>query len=627
MDSKELYAGAGKATISLSVADFPSTWTYIPLHDNLHVRVLILDNGEEVCLVSLELLDVTEHLAALQEIVTQETGIPADHTWIMVTHCATVAKLPEDTPRALRQAVRQAADNKVPAHLSMGEGAVLPNVQPAPPCSKTATLFQITDGNGQPIALLYHLGMTSSLLLHENRELVSADLAGAVSSRVEETQGGVALLLMGAWDSGKVKDDALSKDPFAALEHLGHLLGDKLLSLAEKQCHPVENPGIRMYHQGSSDRFPTHMSILRIGRTGILGLAPAVPVQLAQDLHKAAMFLGALTVPRVNGSAPVLSPGEQESFLSQVVPFFRRVQDGLHSMDPKVAAQYPLRLMDVAYGTDPSQRMDIWYPTLWNHAPCPVVLMLHGGAFQHGDKFEDTTEPMLRGLDRGYVVVSANYQLAPQATYPTPILDGKRILHYLRAHAAELGIDPNRIAVWGFSSGSWLVSMLALTAGEAEFSIGSPYSERVQAVIDWCGPCGNFVEMDPSIRISGIGRADHSDPHSPESTFMGAPINEIPEQCAAACPINHIKADAPPVLIVHGDADPVVPIDQSQRFYEALRQAGCEVELHTEPGKGHHGDYWYHETWLSDLCYEFLDRHLKNSPADQNDPAYTKDIP
>ena len=92
---------------------------------------------------------------------------------------------------------------------------------------------------------------------------------------------------------------------------------------------------------------------------------------------------------------------------------------------------------------------------------------------------------------------------------------------------------------------------------------------------------------------------------------MGAQITDIPEKCAEACPIAHIRPDAPPFLIIHGDADPVVPLDQSQRFYSALRAAGCGAELYVAPGRGHHGEYWYHEPWVSGMCFDFLDRRLK----------------
>lgn len=687
MDKKELYAGAGKAVVKLPEGFFQSSNAFTGVHDDLHVRAVILDNGEQVCLVSVEIAALRDGINEMQEMVSRETGVPTDHVWIMASRCSSAPEereagdgVHEAVLAAIREAAGQAAATKRRAYLSFGRGTSLTNVNrdipsaegwwtglnPDAPSDHTVTVFQIEDEKKQPLAILYHFGVQSSIL--RTAGVVSADLTGAASSYVERRAGGVAMLLLGACGNqvpremsrystvdaaGHLKEIDNSADALGILERLGDELGCDILRIAGSACEVVENPGIAMVHRtvelpaygGVSFRTeptthfeypavkgkrPVPMSVLRIGRTGLLGVPQEINAETAMQLHEDAMFLGALTVQMVNGSAGYLPhaeaydnftyeamnssfpKGSAELLMGEAVRFLRTVQAGLHSMDPAVAAKYPDRLMDVAYADeDPSQKMDIWYPNDRGNEPLPVVLMLHGGAFQHGDKFEDTTEPMLRGLDRGYVVVSGNYRLAPQATYPASILDGKKALHYLRANAETLGIDPGRIAVWGYSSGAWLVSMIAVTAGNPAFSVGSAYSEEVQAVIDWCGPCGNFVEMDPAILATGIGRADHNDEHSPESLFMGAKITDIPEKCAEACPITYVGEKTPPVLIVHGDADPVVPLDQSKRFYQALRAAGCDVEMHIEPGKGHHGEYWYHETWLSDLCFDFLDRRLK----------------
>ena len=172
----------------------------------------------------------------------------------------------------------------------------------------------------------------------------------------------------------------------------------------------------------------------------------------------------------------------------QVKELLCRIQDSFHAISPEIVQRYPNRRMDIAYAPDnDSQKLDIWYPNGWDGSPLPVILMLHGGAFQHGDKYEDTREPMLRGLDRGYAVVSANYRLAPEGRFPSHIYDGKRAIRFLRANAASLGLDPTRIALWGYSSGGWLVSMIGVTAGNPAFrGINQENGEQpdaVQAVI------------------------------------------------------------------------------------------------------------------------------------------------
>ena len=133
------------------------------------------------------------------------------------------------------------------------------------------------------------------------------------------------------------------------------------------------------------------------------------------------------------------------------------------------------------------------------------------------------------------------------------------------------------------------------------------YSSRVHACVDWCGPCAGFLTMDEAFKKSGKGIADHNGLMSPESRFLGAPITHVPELVRLASPIAHIGPDTVPFLIIHGDADAVVPTEQSVAFYEALKEAGADARLYIAEGKPHHGDPWYHETWISDMCLDFLD--------------------
>ena len=273
------------------------------------------------------------------------------------------------------------------------------------------------------------------------------------------------------------------------------------------------------------------------------------------------------------------------------------------------------KYLDISYCTDsPSQKLDIYMPNVRDDKPCPVIVHFHGGAFMGCTKRDDSVEPMLRGLDRGYAVVSAEYRKSGEARFPAMVYDAKAVVRWVRAHAEEYGLDPEHIAVWGPSSGGWLASFTAVTNGNGSFEDLSQgwgdYSSIAQACIDWCGPCGGFLNMDKDFIKSGSGAADHSQPDSPESLFLGAPITSVPELVRLADPRSHIREDVPPFMIVHGGADQVVPVEQSERFYDAIiAKAGKErAELHIAPGKPHHGDPWYHERWVSDMCLDFLDK-------------------
>ena len=185
----------------------------------------------------------------------------------------------------------------------------------------------------------------------------------------------------------------------------------------------------------------------------------------------------------------------------------------------------------------------------------------------------------------------------------------------LKLQAEKYNFDTERIAVWGPSSGGWLSSYVAVTNGNPAFedlSMGNgEYSSRIDACVDWCGPCAGFLAMDEALKASGKGVPDHSEDMSPESQFLGAPITRVPELVRLASPIAHVSADTVPFLIIHGGADAVVPTEQSVAFYEALKEAGANARLHIAEGKPHHGDPWYHEKWVSDMCLDFLDEVLE----------------
>jgi acetyl esterase/lipase len=283
-------------------------------------------------------------------------------------------------------------------------------------------------------------------------------------------------------------------------------------------------------------------------------------------------------------------------------------------LSPAVLDSIATKRLDVPYADrSKAQVLDIYYPDV--PGPYPVIVHFHGGAFLFGTQRDVNLVPMLRGRKRGYAVVSVSYRLSGEARFPAMIHDAKAALRYLRAHAHDLNLLTDKIGVWGPSAGGYIVSMLGVTHGLPAFddlSLGNAtFSSEVQAVVDWCGPCGSFLDMDSAIRANGFGDADHNDPLSPESRFLGAPITAIPELVRLASPITHISKNLPPFLIQHGEADPIVPVQQSQAFAQALAQAGGNVTLLTYPGKGHHGQAWYEEPWMSDLVFDFFDQHVR----------------
>jgi acetyl esterase/lipase len=261
--------------------------------------------------------------------------------------------------------------------------------------------------------------------------------------------------------------------------------------------------------------------------------------------------------------------------------------------------------------------LDLYLPNERKSLLTPVIVYFHGGAFAFGEKDDDALEPMLRGIDKGYAVISVQYRMSGEARFPAMIYDAKAAIRFVRSIASQYKLDPNKIAVWGPSSGGYLVSMLGVTANNPAFEDKeneySSYSSEVNLVIDWCGPCENFIAMDEELKVSRSGTPDHDEPSSPESKFLGQGILTNPSLVRMAAPLTYVHKGMPPFLIVHGGADQVVPVEQSQHFYEAIKKMNGQdnVELFIAKGEKHHGAPWYHEVWLSDICFSFIARFFK----------------
>jgi acetyl esterase/lipase len=263
---------------------------------------------------------------------------------------------------------------------------------------------------------------------------------------------------------------------------------------------------------------------------------------------------------------------------------------------------------DLAYVPDghERQRLDLYLPA--GDGPFPLVVWIHGGAFRMGDKA--STDPNnsapLGYLADGYAVASLNYRLSQHVLFPAQIEDCKAAVRWLRAHAADYRLDRQRFGAWGPSAGGHLAAMLGVTGHVAEFEIGEhlDVSSRVQCVVDYYGPT-DFVQMDRQRLPDGMV---HDAPDSPESQLVGGPIQDNKDKVARASPITYVTQDAPPFLIVHGDADPLVPYDQSVILVEVLRDAGVPVTIHTVKGGGHGG---FTDPTVPVMTRDFLAKYLR----------------
>jgi len=230
----------------------------------------------------------------------------------------------------------------------------------------------------------------------------------------------------------------------------------------------------------------------------------------------------------------------------------------------------------------------------------PLVAWVHGGAWRKGDKSVGRVAWM---TEHGYALAGISYRLSQEAIFPAQIHDCKAAIRWLRANAEEYGYDANRIGVAGSSAGGHLVALLG-TSGEVaqlEGAVGDHFevSSRVQAVCDMWGPT-DFLQM-------GGG---HNDAGSPESHLIGGPIQQHRDKVAMANPITYVDKTDPPFVLIHGDRDGAVRLNQSELLQAALEKAGVTSELKVLKG-AEHGGRGYPEDKLNEMVLNFFEEHLK----------------
>ncbi len=247
---------------------------------------------------------------------------------------------------------------------------------------------------------------------------------------------------------------------------------------------------------------------------------------------------------------------------------------------------WPLLLLLAAAACDaPEVRRDVPYDprhgaatTLDLHLPGstttdrPAIVMIHGGGWRSFSKdvYDDQAQ---RLAGAGYVVANINYRLVPDGTYPVVMQDSLCALAYVRNHAAELGVDPDRVALYGYSAGGHLAALLGVAADEPDFQ----------------PDCAEGGTGAPQAVIAGAGPMDLAELESAQAVYelIGGRLDELPERYERASPLARVAAGAPPMLLQHGEGDLFVPIEQSYAMRDALRAVGTDARVLELAGAGH----------------------------------------
>ena len=219
-------------------------------------------------------------------------------------------------------------------------------------------------------------------------------------------------------------------------------------------------------------------------------------------------------------------------------------------------------------------KMDIYTPPI-GKTPTPVVLRIHGGGWDHGNKVQGG------GVfaQMGFAVVNVEYRFTQVAPAPAALEDTRCALRFVVGHARELNIDPSRIVLEGGSAGGYLALMTGLLGDDRRFDGNCPGHEdmKVAAIVDEFGP-SDFTppQWDSISKTKSVVK------------WLG-PKGEDERFRRDLSPVTYVTKQSPPVIIIHGEKDPTVPIEQSKVLEEALKRDAVKTEMIVIPNGGHGG--------------------------------------
>jgi len=280
-------------------------------------------------------------------------------------------------------------------------------------------------------------------------------------------------------------------------------------------------------------------------------------------------------------------------------------------------AQAPRKIADIEYARagDQSLKLDLYQPAA-GHAP--LLVWLHGGRWEVGSKDK---MPLTALVERGYAIASLDFRPASVARFPGQVHDVKAALRFLRVQAARYDYDATRIGILGESSGGHLAALVGTTNGhrELEGTLGEHLdaSSDVHAIVSYFGAADLMTILAQSTPY-GVGVRTPA-----LKTLLGG----LPEENAAlarlASPVFQVDASDPPLLLLHGDQDPQMPINQSHELEGAYEKVGLDAKLIVVHGAGHGGAAFYDRERTA-LVAAFLDQHLRRGLATEPSAAVAR---
>ncbi len=263
-----------------------------------------------------------------------------------------------------------------------------------------------------------------------------------------------------------------------------------------------------------------------------------------------------------------------------------RARAEVEALLPKLP-QGNTHLLDLPYveGTrasgkpDSIQTLDLFVPP--GPGPFPLVIWIHGGGWHSGGKESSGAQMATAFLLKGFALASLNYRLVADAPFPAQVEDCNAALAWLRQRATKYHLDPNRIGVAGHSAGAHLAALMAVTGDSPRYARNAPGDLRVQAAVCWAIPADLDVVRGQWPKNSFL-----VGPQSLARFFFPKAVYDA-DFAREASPSSYIHAGLPPILIVHGAKDDIVPVGQARAFAEGLKNAGNEVVFRVDPTHDH----------------------------------------
>ena len=264
----------------------------------------------------------------------------------------------------------------------------------------------------------------------------------------------------------------------------------------------------------------------------------------------------------------------------------------------------PRESKDIAYveGGHEQQRLDIYLPS--SPGPHPLIVYVHGGAWRGGSKND---QPLGKLVAQGFAVASVDYRLSTVAPFPAQMHDIKAAIRFLRARAGEYGLDTKRFAIAGSSAGGHLAALAGVTNGNAELegTLGAhrDQSSAVQAIISLFGASDLTTILAQStphglkMRVPAL------------ELLLGGQPDAKPGLARLASPVFQAGSHAPPLLLIHGDQDPQMPINQAHELHGRYKELARPVEFQVIHGAAHGGPKFYDDERTA-LMRAFLAKHL-----------------